>query len=239
VNADITGLRLALAPAVTIPVIVRSEMTHSPNPAPLNGDAQQQYEPASIRLISQSGLPANQPQFPGMVRDGPPEGRSFAIRNLEPGTYRAQVTPNGPGYVTSAFCGGTNLLNEDLIVTAGGPTQPIEIVLRDDFASLGVSVSSDGHPSQGVVLLIPEQNQQRAVTIGVDQTGRGQSSSVPPGEYRAVAVDRSVDLEYRNAEVMREYTARERLVRLLPGGHDSIDLELQKRDLEVQKQGDR
>jgi hypothetical protein len=229
VNTDISGLHLALAPAVTIPVVVRSEMTHHANPAPLSGNTQQS-PPVGLQLISQSAAARNQFQSAAMRIDGPPESRSFAVRNLEPGTYRAQITPNGPGYVASAFCGGTDLLNQELTLTSGGPVQPIEIVLRDDFASLGVSVSSNGQPSQGAVLLIPEQVQQRAINIRVDQTGHAQFGSVPPGEYRALAVDRSVDLEYRNAEVMREYAGHERLVRLLPGGHDSVDLELQKRE---------
>jgi hypothetical protein len=203
-------------------------MTRNTNSALLASDAQQQPPPVSVRLISQD-VPANQPQFGGMVRDAPPESRSFAVRNLEPGTYRAQITSNGPGYVASAVCGGTNLLNEDLTFTSEGSIQPIDIVLRDDFASLGVTVTSDGRPSQGVVLLLPEQAQRAAITIRVDQTGHGQSSSVPPGEYRALAVDHTNDLEYRNPEVMREFAGREQLVRLLPGGHDSVNLELQKR----------
>jgi Carboxypeptidase regulatory-like domain len=229
VDTDIPGVHLALAPSVTIPVNVHSEMTHNTNATALNGAAQQQPPSVNVRLFSQTAFAGDQAAFAGMGLDGRPESRSLAVRNLEPGTYRAQITPNGLGYVASAFCGGANLLNEDLTVAPGSPIQPIEVVLRDDFASLGVSVSSDGHPSQAVVLLIPEQVQRSAINIRVDQTGHGQSSSVPPGEYRALAVDRSVDLAYRNSEVMREYAGREQFVRLPPGGHDSLNLELQKR----------
>ena len=111
----------------------------------------------------------------------------------------------------------------------GGAGEPIEITLRDDFASVRGTVTSEGQPGVASVLLMPELAEEQAITIPVDAAGHFQMDSVPPGQYTAFAFDRTANLEYRNPEAMRPYANDAQVVRLSPGGEASVNLPLQRR----------
>ncbi len=140
-----------------------------------------------------------------------------------------QLTPNGHWYVESARCGQMNLLTEDINIQAGGPEHPIEIVVRDDFATANGTVTLDGQPAQGTVLLIPEANPRGTVTFPTNPDGRFQRGDLPPGDYKAIAFDRVDGLEYTNTEAMRAYSPWEQPVHIPPNGQATVQLELQKR----------
>ncbi len=137
--------------------------------------------------------------------------------------------PIGHWYIESARCGQTNLLTEDLNVQTGGPGQPIEIVLRDDFATVSGTVSLDGQPAKGTVLLIPDVNHRGAVAFLTDPDGRFQRGDLPPGDYNAIAFDRVDGLDYTNIEAMRTYFPWEQPMHVSPNGQSTVQLELQKR----------
>ncbi len=221
VNSDVAGVNLVVGPSATIPVAVRLELARSSYPGPYPRD----MPPVNVLLVPR--VFGTQGRWASL--EGPSESRSFAARNVEPSTYSAQITPNGPWYVESARCGNTNLFIEDLTVGPGGPGQTIEIVIRDDFARLNGALSTGNRPVQGIVLLIPELNPRAAMTVPVDPTGRFQTGELPPGEYRALAFDRIDGLEYTSPEAMRSYSSGAQFVRLPPNGQATVNLELQKR----------
>lgn len=223
VNGEVAGVNLVIGPTATIPVGVRLEPTRSSYPDSYAQDRQ----PVQIVLVSRGGLLGNQSR--AASAEGSPGNRSLAIRDLEPGTYTARIRANGAWYVESARCGETNLFTGNLTVQSGGLRQPIEIVLRDDAATLNGTVSVDGHPAQGMVLLIPEFNPLGAVTVSVDPTGHFQRGELPPGKYRAFAFNRVDDLEYTSPEAMRDFSSGAQSVRLSPNGQAMVNLELQKR----------
>ena len=223
VNGEVAGLSLAIAPLATIPVDVRFEIRQDTNPRFYKNDMQ----PVQVTLVSKGTVFPN--QVYGASTEGQPEVRTFAVRNVEPGRYSVQLMPNGPWYIESARCGQTNLFTEDLSVQSSGPGQPIEIVLRDDFATVSGAVSLDGQPAQGTVLLIPEANLRGAVAFPANQDGRFQREDLPPGDYKAIAFDRMDGLEYANTEAMRAYSAWEQPLHISPNGQATLQLELQKR----------
>src|SRR6266851_5130001 len=223
VNGDVAGLSLAFTPLATIPVEVRFEITQNTN----SGSYPKDMQPVGVTLVSKGTVFTNQAY--SATLQGQPEDRSFAVRNVEPGRYAVQLMPNGHWYIESARCGQTNLFTEGFSVQTGGPAQPIEIVLRDDFAAVSGAVSLDGHPVQGTLLLIPEANPRGAVTVPTDPDGRFQRGDLPPGDYKAIAFDRVDGLEYTNTEVMRAFSAWEQPVHIPPNGQATVQLELQKR----------
>jgi hypothetical protein len=223
VNGDVTGLSLAIAPLATIPVEFRFEVAQDRN----SGSYPQDMQPVNVALVSKTSMFAN--QFHSATMQGQPESRSFAVTNVEPGRYAVQLSPNGHWYVESARCGQINLLTEDLNIQAGGPEHPIEIVVRDDFATVSGTVSLDGQPAQGTVLLVPGANPRGAVTFLASPDGRFQRGDLPPGDYKAIAFDRVDDLEYTNSEAMRAYFPWEQPVHISPNGQTTVQLELQKR----------
>lgn len=208
VTGDISDLLLTVKPLLTVPVHVRPDRKLVTN----------------IDVIRMSG-PFVGRGFP--VSFGPPAG-PYEIRNLEPGTYRAEIAVRKPWYVASARSGDTNLLAENLIVSASAPVQPIEIVLRDDLATIDGYVSFDGKPASGVVLLIPKSAPRRGVTISVGPSGKFQMVNLPPGEYSAYALNRVDGLAYASPAVMRKYSPGEKLIFAPPYGQVTVTLELQK-----------
>jgi hypothetical protein len=224
VNGDIAGLSFAIIPLATIPVNVRFEITQNTN----SGTYPKDVQPVQVRLVSKDTISINQ-IFYGATMEGQPEDRFLAVRNIEPGRYSVEVLPNGHWYIESARCGQMNLFAEDLSLQTGGPKQPIEIVVRDDFATLSGTVSLDGQPAGGTVLLIPEANRGGIVTFPINPDGRFQRGDLPPGDYKAIAFDRVDGLEYMNAEAMRAYSPWEQPVHVSPNGQATVQLELQKR----------
>ena len=208
VTGDITNLLLTVRPLLAVPVDVQPT----------------RWPVANIDLIRMSG-PFVARGVPTSV--GPPAG-PYEILHPGPCTYRAQITVREPWYVASARSGDTNLLAENLTVSAEAPVQPIEIVLRHDVATIDGNVSFNGKPAPGVVLLIPQSRPRQAVSIPVGPNGEFRMDSLPPGEYNAYALDDVDELEYAIPEVMNKYKPGEKGVRVPPGADVSLDLELQK-----------
>ena len=223
VNGDVAGLSLAFTPLATIPVEVRFEITQTTN----SGSYSKDMQPVNVMLVSKGSLFAN--QFLAAAMQGQPESRSYAVTDVEPGRYAVQLNPSGPWYVESARCGQMNLLTEDINIQAGGPEHPIEIVVRDDFATANGTVMLDGQPAHGTVLLIPEANPRGTVTFPTNPDGRFQRGDLPPGDYKAIAFDRVDGLEYTNTEAMGAYSPWEEPVHISPNGQATVQLELQKR----------
>jgi hypothetical protein len=223
-TANIEGVRLNLAPTATIPIRVDFALTQKLNPQLPDGQPG-----VSVRLIPKDSDVTNQEYDAGIRLDLPPGQRTFAVANVPSGAYRVAIMPYGEWYVRAARRGGTDLLTQDLFVNSGGIEAPIEVMLRDDFASLRGTVSTVGRADPCDVLLIPQRAQEPAIMIAVDETGRFQIDSMAPGGYTLFAFDRVEDLEYRNPEAMRPYATDAQSVQLLPGGRVSVNLQLQNR----------
>jgi hypothetical protein len=223
VNGEIAGLSLVIVPLATIPVDVRFEISQNTN----SSSYLENRPPVHVTLTSKGTVFTNLVQARTMEDQS--KARSFAVMDVGPGRYAVQLMPNGHWYIESARCGQTNLFNEDLNVQAGGLGQAIEIVLRDDFATVSGAVSLDGQPAQGTVLLIPEVNSRGTMVFPTNPEGRFERDDLPPGDYKAIAFDRVDGLEYTNTEAMRTYFPWEQPVHVSPNGQTTVKLELQKR----------
>jgi hypothetical protein len=189
------------------------------------------YIPARVTLTPQNQ--ANSPRR----RDSQlmPEDSSLAVPNLTPGVYSVEIFPNGPYYVQSARCGSLNLLEQSLTIAPGGGVQAIDIVLRDDFATLEGSVAIAGEDDSAMILVISENSQQqvRTVTVSRSEPGVGaarstsfQISQLPPGAYRVLAVENREDFEYGKPELVRKYLFNAQAVTLAANQTAKVELEL-------------
>ena len=236
VNADVVGMQVALGPAMTLPVRVKKEESgnvSAPHTGPVaysgNGDRKNEPPPISMWLRWAAKTPGGLPNggmLPniGVDESGKPE--SFAVRNLMPGTYWMEMVRNPPWYVESAQCGNLDLLRETLTVGATAPCAAIDVVMRDDGATLKTSAQWDGDPAQAWVVTIPERAPGEATIMQMSRGDEVEMSDMAPGDYSLVLVDRVQGLEFKNPDAMSAYMGKAARVTLSANQKTSVTLEL-------------
>jgi len=229
VTGNIPELHVGIERTTSIPVEYQAEFTKQ-NPA------QEAYGPAQsfssgigrgqlfygpVRLISR--VPPYQQYLANRERqDGP-----AVIRGLEPGTSDVEVDSNSTSYVASVTCGGVNLLAQPLVISPGGDPQPIEVMLRDDGASLNGTVQSADGTRPGLVLMVPDGDTQIPPRqVWVDGSGKFQATSISPGSYEVLAFDRLDGIEFRNREVLSSYVSHAAHVTLSPEQQAKVTVDL-------------
>ena len=109
----------------------------------------------------------------------------------------------------SVTSGSTDLLRDELVVPAGSQIPAIEVVLRNDGATLRGTVQFDGSPEQGTAILVPDRGSAAQAKVApASQSGEFTFRQLAPGDYRLLAFDRVSDLEYRDPEVLNSYLSR-------------------------------
>jgi hypothetical protein len=238
-SSDVAGVRLHLLANPSVPVRFRLEQTRSDS-QPLGqtfiyartANRQVNTPPARVELTPQNDAFSQQRRYSQIER----EDSSSEIPNVPPGVYAVQIFPTGPFYVQSARCGSLNLLEQNLTVASGAATEPIEIVLRDDFASLEGSVALGAENESAMVIAIPEGGVQQIRNVEIVRPAGSFDASRPgavfempqlaPGTYKVLAVDRPDDFEYGKPEVLQKYASKGREISLVPNQHAKIELEL-------------
>jgi carboxypeptidase family protein len=220
-HSDVTGIHLTFHAPITIPVITQGA---TPKRTTTFRFGRADVQPVNVRLIS-TGASLQPAEYNAMLL-GDDEHRSFAVRNVEPGTYTVEVTPISRAYVQSVRCGDVDLLQEDLHVSSAA-MQPIEVVLRDDVATLnGTVAGAEGKGTLGIVL-VPEHGSARHLqTTSAGPNGQFQIGGLAPGDYSVMAFDRLDAIEFRNPEVLSSYLPRAAHVALSPSAEGKVTVNL-------------
>jgi len=228
VTTDIAGIRLVLAPQPFIPVEVSLERAGG-TAVSITGRAGGGYLSGSWGQLEFSLVSRDRPLGNGRYSvSGGRDDAGLAIRGIEPGTYSAEFTARRPWHVQSAVSGSTDLLRDDLTVVAGAQPPPIEIVLRDDSATLNGTITSDGEPVTAAVVAV-RQGAPRQPVVTVGRAGSPfEFENLSPGDYSVFAVDRLDNLAYADPEAIEPYLAKATHVTLEPGQKASINLEVLK-----------
>ncbi len=227
VAGDVSGLQIAMTPTVTIPVAVQVQRS-KPTTEMVSGPAR--FRPSvPLQVMLRPVEQRDQQVFMSSYQQ-PNDSSSFAIRNIEPGTYSAEFHPIGDMYVASASWGSTDLLRDKLMVSQSASQYPIEVVLRDDGGRVNGTITSDSQPAGGFVLVVPDSGspfiEQRAMT------GDFTVQHLRPGSYSILAFDSIDDLEYRSREVLEPYMSHAAHVDLSANQETSVKVELIRRSSE-------
>jgi hypothetical protein len=221
------GSRISLTPGGIIPVVVREEYTADSDRGMARGvgldhGGNRPSRPLNLELQPNEGneLGANLRASSGKGND------DLVIENVWEGKYRLSVMPFR-GYVASATSNGVDLLHNLLVVGANRTSAPIEITLRGDTASLDGTVSGNmaaegGQKANQIGLFVhcipldSEFGGQDRIALAAD--GKFSFQNLPPGQYLVLASGNyASNLEYRNAEVLRQYESNGTIVTLEPG----------------------
>jgi len=146
------------------------------------------------------------------------------------GRFRVQVNSFGPYYVSSITMGATDLARDLLVIGPGGSTQPIEIVLRNDFGQLLCTYApppSSSAPSAPAaidfnpvfVYAIPLFPSVERLHQGIARAA-GQPSiplALPPGSYLVVAALGPQQIDLDDAPLMSRLNAAGQKVTIQPG----------------------
>jgi hypothetical protein len=188
-----------------------------------------------------SGIFVTLSQTGGWISDGMissyAEGSSAAQLETNftpPGSYWAHTAIAQKGLcVTSLTTGGVDLAREPLVLGTSGPAAPLTLALRDDCATLNLSLSGTmGSPVTGeepfyTVYAVPDSPSTEDVvpqTLRPSTGGRVTLSGLTPGTYHVYAFERPVALEYRNPAVMAPLTGQ--AVTLSPGETSDLIVEV-------------
>ena len=232
ISRPIADARLSLQPGTDIPVIVRTEFnkTRPPNSCtyttPDGGLHQSDcsdYPAAHVDLIADDAIRSQFSTDYGPLKDS----AAFALHGVIPGKYLVRAQPRFGGYVRSLHSGNVDLLREELVVPENGGVSPIEVVLRDDSATLRVHVSAEKPGQQSIVLvfpddaLFPEPQMMSSTANSEIQTG-----PLAPGRYRIFAFDSIDGLDYANPDFMARYEPRSASVTVAANESASVSVDV-------------
>ncbi len=221
VAGDMGDLHVAVAPAISIPVVVRME---SRNASGQSGSGwATEMPPISVRLLAADG--SGSEFFSNMVQQSPGHF-SVLLQNVDPGRYTVELIPRGTWYVQSATYAQTNLLYDDVSVTPGSQGS-LDITLRDDSASLSGSVRvTDGVETPVKILGVLQPVPKSGPKLVWANSSSFDLPGLAPGEYLVFAFDRVEGLEYGNPEVLQAYASQAAHVTLAPGQKAQVTLDL-------------
>ena len=200
----VTNLRLPLAERVAAPVVV-NVTRNAARPAATTANGAQ---------VSIAVTQASDARVEGMwnqLAQGSVPGE-LETSALPAGPYWVHTTINSPGLCESSFtAGSSSLAHEPLIVGASGATAPLSLTLRDDCASLKLTLPANlmdpatGEEPAFTVYVVPDFDSTVDISALVLRPSSGGAFTVEnltPGNYHVYLFDVPVDLEYRNPEAL-------------------------------------
>jgi hypothetical protein len=218
ITRDVDDVSIALSEKKTVQVRFHYQFAHpSGNPAEGLGE--------TVSIL-RTDLPIEMDLFSATLLPNPDNPNAGNRIELDTGSYRARVNPHASRCVASVKSGAMDILAEDLVVTADGAVEPIEVVLRDDCARIQGTVLKGGQPAMGRVFMIPEEAPQRAVSSAANSDGGFQFEGLVPGRYVAAALEGADDLDPDDPETATKVRSLGTSVELAASGAANLTIEL-------------
>jgi hypothetical protein len=206
----VTNLRIPLAGARPSPVQVTVTRTGIQSAQANAGGASASPRDSGVFVtLSQTGAWISD----GMMTSFAQGSSAGALETsfVSPGAYWAHTSIVQKGLCESSFAaGGENLAQEPLVLGAQGASVPLALALRDDCASLTLSLpASMSVPAAGeelfyTIYVVPDFESTTDVvpqTLRASTGARIALAGLTPGDYHIYAFNRPVAFEYRNPAV--------------------------------------
>ena len=223
----ITSLRIALAQRESSPLAV-SVVHNSAQPSSSSGDK------AAVSIsASQAGDTLVDGMWTQFAQGAIPGSLESSV--LAPGSYLVHTSIAQHGLCESSFtAGGASLAREPLTVGAGGAIAAMALTLRDDCATLKLSLpptlmsQNAGEEAAFTVYVVPDFDSTVDVTPLTLRPSSGGSitlDNLTPGKYHVYAFAMPVELEYRNPDATAALPNPGQAVTLDPSSTSTLVLE--------------
>lgn len=228
----VTGLRIPLATQRSN--IVQLSLLHSATQQGTGtGNATNRDSPVVI-LLSQAGAGVTD----GMVSSYAEGYTTGPIETtyMGPGSYWAHTAIPQKSVCESSFtAGGNSLAREPLVLSLTGVSAPLTLSLRDDCASLKLSLPSSadnldvGEEPFYTVYVVPDFDSTADVTpitLRPSSGGAITLEGLTPGDYHVYTFAARVELEYRNREALATLPNPGQTVTLSPASTSNLIVEV-------------
>jgi carboxypeptidase family protein len=219
-NSDVDGVSLVLTRGIDIPVRVT-----------LEGKSAGSTADVSITLFAapdETTINFNGPQRAVAQPDG-----SFLLKDISDGFYSLKVSSKCPEcYLKSAKSSGVDLLDQGVRVASGAGPASIAIVYSSNSSTVtGAVTNKDDLPAAGVmVLLIPDasthQKPDQYKTSNTDQHGHFEIQGIPPGHYRAFALEELDGLAYDDPAFLKPLESKAESFDIAANEQKSVQLKM-------------
>jgi protocatechuate 3,4-dioxygenase beta subunit len=228
VSRPVTDLKISILPGANIPVVVRTELSRPRQPGhcrySVNGEEHESdctdYPAARVELLALDDVHTR--FYSNML----PNSGPMMVAGVTPGKYLAKATAMFGGYVQSFRCGVQDLLREPLMVPEGGAPCSLEVVVRDDYATVKLNVQAQDPQQQTTLLVFPDPALLPEPQLIINNAPQGYSAQLAPGNYKIYAFDAGEPLEYANPEVLAKYSGRAASVSVTANGVSNVNVEL-------------
>jgi hypothetical protein len=226
---DISDMRLVLKPGVGVPVVFRSEFSkprtsgscsHSTHDGTIEKSGCSDYPPARIELMSvDSPMQRFATEFGPAANPG-----ATVIQGISPGKYLVRAQGMF-GYVQSVRSGSVDLLREELVVPESGEVLPIEVVVRDDAATLSIKLHPERLGQKAVILVLADGALMVSPNLKSTTSSEVHFGMVPPGSYKVFAFDVD-DYVDPDPAVLAKYSARSVQVTVSANSESNITVDV-------------
>jgi hypothetical protein len=160
------------------------------------------------------------------------------LDNSLPGNYWFHANHMGGNLcLQSLTAGGADLAREAVHVGFNGALPPIDLVLRDDCATLTLSLPRDslallpGEEPAYTVYVVPAFDSVANIppsTLRASSGGTAKLEGLTPGDYRVYTFDHPIQLEYRNPAALSALPISGQPITLEPGAAAHLTVEVPK-----------
>ena len=165
-------------------------------------------------------------------------GWAFELRGVEPGRQQVSIEPIPAGWAIKDITSNGRSVIDTGVDISSAATTTIDITLSDKVTSLTGTVTPAGPnqppPADFTVLVFSDdpshwKDRTRRVALSRPEAGGGYKvTGLPPGVYRAIALEYVDDGEQQNPEFLAWARSRAARIELADGASATLDLTLVK-----------
>lgn len=218
-NAELSGVVLNFMPVPSIPVT----MTVDPITTSDNSTA----SPPNVNQFGlflqnlQSDPEVGGGQVPLATRNG---SNFFTVPF---GTYRLKARNGNQWHIKSATYGNTDLLQDELVSAPGAGGAAIRLVVSNETGTVqGTTSLGSTAAAAWIYMVSTTPSLTPIVSLRSRDDGTFNSSRVPPGSYRVIALEQARQIDFTDPAVAAPFSARMQSVSVEVGMKSSLSLDI-------------